>query len=62
MVVLTLVGPLIITLGFFARPLMTPVGERGGGEMDCSEMVSARSTVRLVRVWDVRRGLVGVGV
>ena len=49
-VLLTLVGPFIITLRCFARPLVTPVGKRGGGEIDFCEMVSARSTVRLLRV------------
>ena len=49
-VMLTLVGPFIITLGFFARPLVTPVGKRGGGEIDFCDMVSGRSTVRLLRV------------
>ena len=62
MVVLTLVGPFIIALRFFARPLVTPMGERGGGKMDFGEMESTRSTMRLVRVCDLRRGLLGVGV
>ena len=39
-VVLTLVGPFIIALRFFARPLVTPRGKRGGGEMDSGEMES----------------------
>ena len=58
-VVLTLVGRFIIALRFFARPLVTPMGERGGGKMDFGEMESTRSTMRLVRVCDLRRGLVG---
>ena len=53
-VVLTLVGPFSIALRFFARPQVTPMRE-GGGE-------STRSTMRLVRVCDLRRGLLGVGV
>ena len=64
---LTLMSPFIITLSFFsfcffARPLVAPVRKRGGGEMDSGEMESMWSTMILVRVCDVPRGLVSVGV
>ena len=54
MVVLTLACPFIITLVFFARSLETPVGKRGGGEIGSCEMVSVKSTVRLVRMCGVK--------
>ena len=62
----TLVSPFISALSFFccffARPLVTPRGKRGGGEMDSGEMESMWSTMMLVHVCDLPRGLVSVGV